>query len=128
MANSPMIELGSHAMRWLRRQSPRDLARGGVAGAEGVATREAARTLFQLGGYRVLPEVVREALRREVETRAARVLASASLLEARSAAAARLAAPTVRAAGLRIAAHLGVAAGAGAIIDGSWAALNAARR
>jgi hypothetical protein len=128
MEKSPVIVLGSNAMRWLRRQSPRDLARGGIAGAEGVAAREAAHTLFRLGGHRVLPEAAREAIRRAVESRAARVLASASVLESRASIAVRLAAPTAQTAGLRIVGHLGVAAGAGALIDGSWAAMHAARR
>lgn len=126
----PMIVLGSSAMRWLRRQSGRDLARGGIAGAEGVATREAAQTLFRLGGERVLPAAARDALRSAVESRAANMLASATVLEssAASALAPGLAAQTVRAAGRRIAGRLGVAAGAGAVIDGGWAVMHAVRR
>jgi hypothetical protein len=130
MEVSPMIVLGSGAMRWLRRQSGRDLARGGIAGAEGIATREAAQTLFRLGGERVLPTAARDALRAAVESGASNMLASASVLESNAAAAVvpGLAAQTIRTAARRIAGRLGVAAGAGAVIDGGWAVVHAVRR
>jgi hypothetical protein len=120
------IVLGARAMRWLRRQTGRDLARGGIAGAEGVATRDAAQVLFRLGGWRVLPASARDWLRSTVERRASEVLAGAALFESRAATSAT--ATTLRAAGLRVVGRLGVAAGAGALIDGSWATAQAVRR
>jgi hypothetical protein len=129
-----MIVLGSNAMQWLKRYSGRDLARSGIAGAEGVATREAAQTLFRLGGQRVLPPAVRDALRAAVEARAARMIAGGSVLESQAVAAvlpgvaSRTASQTLRAAGRQIAGRIGVAAGAGALIDGGWAITQAVRR
>jgi hypothetical protein len=129
-----MIVLGSSAIRWLKRQSGRDLARSGIAGAEGVAARDAALTLFRLGGRRVLSPALRDALRATIENRASRILSSATVLESSAAAtvvpglATSGAAETLRAAGRQVVGRLGVAAGAGALIDGGWALTQAIRR
>src|SRR5262249_18450202 len=53
----------------------RDAVRGGVAGAEAVASRAAAQVLFETGGRKVLPAALQRALRGAVERETSRVLA-----------------------------------------------------
>jgi hypothetical protein len=117
------------------RVTRRDALRGTVAGAQGHAARCAAKALFEAGGRSVLPASVQSAVRVAVEREASRVLAAVGLLESgaatrllESGAARAAAAQTVRAAGRQILRSVGAAAGAGAVIDGGWALVQAARR
>jgi len=115
----------------------RDAMRSGVAGAEAVAARSAAHLLFEAGGRRVLPASLQRALRGAVEREASRVLTGVALLEAGSTtvaqavdvgAARTVAAQAARAAGRQVLRSVGAAAGAGAVIDGGWALLQAIGR
>lgn len=117
------------------RVTRRDALRGSVAGTQGHAARCAAKALFEAGGRTVLPVPVQSAVRAAIEREASRVLAAVGLLESGAATqmleggAARAAAvQTVRAAGRQILKSVGKAAGAGVVIDGGWALIQAARR
>ena len=113
--------------------------RGAAAGAEAIAARGAAQALFEAGGRRVLPATVQHAVRTAVESQSARLLtadAGKRLLESGVAAAAlgessvvrTLAAQSVRRAGRQLLRGVTAAAGAGALIDGGWALVSAAKR
>jgi hypothetical protein len=113
--------------------------RGAVAGARGVAACGAARTLFEAGGRKVLPAAVQQAVRSAVENEASRLLLADTgkrLLESSGAAAGwvegsvarAVAAQTVRGAGRQLLRGVTAAAGAGAMVDGGWALVDAARR
>ncbi len=115
----------------------RDATRGAVAGAEAVAARSAAHVLFEAGGKNVLPASLQQALRGAVEREATRMLTGVAVLEAGSAAAAQaveagaargIAAQVARAAGRQVLRRVGAAAGAGALIDGGWALVQAVGR
>jgi hypothetical protein len=123
-------------MKWLS-MARRDAMRSGVAGAEAVAARSAAQVLFEAGGRTVLPASLQRALRSAVEREASRVLAGTALLEAGAATAAQaaeggvvqvVAAQAARAAGRQVLRSVGAAAGAGALIDGGWALVQAVGR
>src|SRR5579859_8288990 len=115
----------------------RDALRSGVAGAEAVAARPGAQALFAAAGHRVFPSSLQGAIRGAVEHQASRALGAAGLLEAGVARAALPAAESgaavsalsmgVRAAGRQVLRSVGAAAGAGALIDGGWALVQAAR-
>jgi hypothetical protein len=116
-------------MKWLT-FSHRDAIRAGVAGSEAVVARSAAQALFHAGGSRVLPASLQRAVRSAVEREAARVLAGVGLLEAGASAIAQAAEATAvrsaaaqaaRAAGRQVLRSVGVAASAGAVIDGGFA-------
>jgi hypothetical protein len=115
----------------------RDAMRSGVAGAEAVAARSAAQVLFEAGGKAVLPASLQRALRGAVEREASRVLTGVGLLEAGASTAVQaaesgamrvVAAQAARAAGRQVLKTVGAAAGAGALIDGGWALLQAVGR
>jgi hypothetical protein len=117
------------------RLTGRDALRGSIAGSKGHAARCAAQTLFEAGGRAVLPAPVQSAVRVAVEREASRVLAAVGLLDSGAAAplleggAVRaVAAQSARAAGRQILRSVGAAAGAGAVVDGGWALLQAVRR
>jgi hypothetical protein len=124
-------------MVWKLRVTRRDAMRGGVAGMHSVAAREAAHSLFHAGGQTILPVTVQRAVRSAVEGETARVLAGVGMLEAGAAAAApaatgasvaRAAAThTVRMASRHVLRSVSLAAGAGALVDGGWALVHAAR-
>ncbi len=118
------------------RVTRRDAIRGSVAGTQGHAARVAAQALFEAGGSAVLPAQVQSAVRIVVEREASRVLAGIGLLESGATGAARMleggvgrtaAMQTARAAGRQILRSVGAAAGAGAVIDGGWALVQAVR-
>jgi hypothetical protein len=125
---------------WQFRVTRRDAARGAAAGAQGVAVREAARTLFEAGGRTVLPVALQQAVRSAVESEASKLLAvdaGKRLLESSGAAAVgivegaaarTLAAQTLRGAARQLLRGVTAAAGAGALIDGAWALVSAGRR
>jgi hypothetical protein len=113
--------------------------RGAVAGAQGVAVSGAARALFEAGGREVLPVAVQHAVRGAVENETSRLLAvnaTKRLIESSGAAAGlfeggaarSLAAQTVRGAGRQLLRGAAAAAASGALIDGGWALIDAARR
>jgi hypothetical protein len=113
-----------------------DAVRGVVAGARGVSARGAAQALFEAGGRSVLPAPVQSAVRSAVERQASIALAGAGLLESGAMRAAQVlegggaravAVQTARAAGRQIARSVGVAAGAGAVLDGAFALVHAVR-
>ena len=119
------------------RVTRRDALRGSVAGAQGHAARCAAQALFEAGGRAVLPASVQGAVRTAVEREASRVLAGVGLLESGATTTARMlesggartaAMQTARAAGRQVLRSVGTAAGAGALIDGGWALVQAVRR
>src|SRR5579859_5376950 len=117
------------------RVTRRDALRGSVAGTQGHVARCAAQALFEGGGRSVLPAPMQSAVRLAVEREASRVLAAVGLLEARATsqmleggAARAVAVQTARAAGRQILRSVGAAAGAGAVIDGGWALIQAVRR
>jgi hypothetical protein len=117
------------------RVTRRDALRGSFAGTQGYAARCAAQALFDAGGRAVLPAPIQSAVRVAVEREASRVLAAVGLLESgatrqmlEGGAARAVAEQTVRAAGRQILRSVGTAAGAGAVIDGGWALVQAARR
>ncbi len=119
------------------RVTRRDALRGSVAGTQGHAARCAAQALFEAGGRTVLPAAVQGAVRTAVEREASRVLAGVGLLESGATTTARMleggaaraaAVQTARAAGRQILRSVGAAAGAGALIDGGWALVQAVRR
>ena len=117
------------------RVTRRDALRGSVAGTQGHAARYAAQALFEAGGRAVLPAPVRSAVRVAVEREASRVLAAVGLLESgatrpmlEGGAARAAAVQTARVAGRQILRSVGAAAGAGAVIDGGWALVQAVRR
>jgi hypothetical protein len=118
------------------RVTRRDALRGSVAGTQGHAARCAAHALFEAGGRAVLPAPVQSAVRVAVEREASRVLAAVGVLESGTTSAARMleggaartvAGQTARAAGRQILRSVGAAAGAGAVIDGGWALVQAVR-
>jgi hypothetical protein len=118
------------------RVTRRDALRGSVAGTQGHAARCAAHALFEAGGRAVLPAPVQSAVRVAVEREASRVLAAVGVLESGATSTARMleggaaravAAQTVRTAGRQILRSVGAAAGAGAVIDGGWALVQAVR-
>src|SRR5580704_15149828 len=116
----------------------RDAIRSSVAGAEAVAARTAAQTLFESGGRKLLPATLQRVLRGAVEREASRVLGGVPLLEAgASGAVARgvestamqtVVGQTVRAASRQVLRSVTAAAGAGAVIDGGWALVQVAGR
>jgi len=121
----------------VRRQ---DALRGAVAGAQAVAARTAAHALFEAGGHEILPAAVQQAVRSAVERHASRLLAGAGVLESGASATVRAiegraaeasvqaaARQTAGAAGRRLLRGVSAAAGAGAVIDGGWALLQAVR-
>jgi hypothetical protein len=117
------------------RVTRRDALRGSVAGTQGHAARCAAQALFETGGRAVLPAPVQSAVRVAVEREASRVLAAVGLLESgatrqmlEGSAARAAAVQTARVAGRQILRSVGAAAGAGAVIDGGWALVQAVRR
>jgi hypothetical protein len=117
------------------RVTGRDALRGSIAGTQGHAARCAAQALFEAGGRAVLPAPVQSAVRVAVEREASRVLAAVGLLESgatrqmlEGGAARAAAAQTARVAGRQILRSVGAAAGAGAVIDGGWALVQAVRR
>lgn len=110
--------------------------RGAVAGAEALAARSAAHVLFEAGGKKVLPASLQWALRGALEREAAR-LTGVGLLEAglttavqvaQAGAVRGVAAQVARAAGRQVMRRVGAAAGAGALIDGGWALVQAVGR
>ncbi len=118
------------------RVTRRDALRGSVAGAQGHGARCAAHALFEAGGRTILPAPVQSAVRVAVEREASRVLAAVGVLESGTTSAARMleggsaravAAQTARTAGRQILRSVGAAAGAGAVIDGGWALVQAVR-
>ncbi len=118
------------------RVTRRDALRGSVAGTQGHAARCAAQALFEAGGRGVLPAPVQSAVGVAVAGVASRVLAAVGLLESGATTTAQLleggaaravAAQTARAAGRQILESLGAAAGAGAVIDGGRAPIQAVR-
>jgi hypothetical protein len=101
---------------------------------EGAAARGAAQKLFEAGGREVLPAAVQQWVRGTVESQACLVTgweAGRQLVVSTGVAAergiTRVAAQTVAGAGRQILRGVGAAAGAGALIDGGWALLGAAR-
>jgi hypothetical protein len=127
------------SMRLLR-VTRQDALRGAIAGARAVGLRGAAQALFEAGGRKVLPPAAQQALRSAVERQAARLVAGVGLLESTASTAARVleegaarataqsaATQTVRAAGRQLLRGMTAAAGAGALIDGGWALLQAVR-
>jgi hypothetical protein len=118
----------------------RDAMRGGVAGAEAVASRAAAQAIFDAGGRKVLPGALQRAVRAAVERETSSLLTAGGLLESAApslagasravdASAARVfAGHTLRAASRQVLRSVGAAAGAGALIDGGWALMHAVRR
>ncbi|MDP9036027.1 MAG: hypothetical protein M3O50_14600, partial [Myxococcota bacterium] len=62
-------------MKWPDRLTKRDALRAGSAAKHAVAASAAAQTLFQVGGGRVLPAPLRQALLASAEKAASRVLA-----------------------------------------------------
>ena len=116
------------------RVTGRDALRGSVAGTQGHLARGAAHALFEAGGRAVLPAPLQTAVREAVERQASKVLVAAGLLESRttaqlleSGATRAVAMQTASAAGRQILRSVGVAAGAGAAIDGGWALIHAVR-
>lgn len=119
------------------RVTRRDALRGSIAGTRGAAARGAAQALFEAGGRSVLPEAVQGAVRSAVERQASLALAGVGLLESGAATTARaieggagraMVLQTTRAAGRQILRGVGAAAGAGALLDGGWALVQAVRR
>jgi hypothetical protein len=113
-----------------------DALRGAIAGSRGVSLRTTALTLFEAGGRRVLPESVQRAVRGAVESEASKVLLGAGLLEPGASPVVRLleggtarvvAVEGARAASRQILRTVGAAAGAGAVVDGGWALVQAVR-
>jgi hypothetical protein len=120
----------------LTRVTRLDALRGVIAGSRAVSLRESALTLFQAGGRRVLPEAVQRAVRGAVEGEASKLLLGAGWLERGAAPAVRLiesgtarvvAVQGAQAAGRQILRSVGAAAGAGAMVDGGWALVQAVR-
>lgn len=118
------------------RVSRLDALRGALAGSRAVALRAAAQSLFDAGGHRVLPAALQRAVKGAVENEASRLLVGAGLLEQGASGAVRLlesgAARVVAVQGARAAARqvlrtVGAAAGAGALLDGGWALVQAVR-
>jgi hypothetical protein len=118
------------------RVTRRDALRGGIAGTHGTAARGAAEVLFEAGGRSILPAPVQKAVRSAVERHASIALAGAGLLESgakrvgilEGSAVRSVAVQTARAAGRQVLRSVGIAAGAGAAMDGGWAAFQAVRR
>jgi hypothetical protein len=111
-----------------------DALRSAIAGSAGASARGAAHALFEAGGRRVLPAAVQQAVRGAVEKEAARVLTSVGVLPPGASAATRMlrgsatqtvVLQTARAASRQVLRNVSAAAGAGALIDGGWAAIQA---
>ncbi len=118
------------------RLTTRDALRGSLAGTHGHAARHAAQVLFDAGGGAVLPGPVQNAVRVAVEREASRVLAAVGLIESAGTTTAQLieggtvraiTMQAARAAGRQILRSVGAAAGAGAVVDGGWALVQAVR-
>jgi hypothetical protein len=116
-----------------------DALRSAVAGTAGASLRDAAETLFEAGGRRVLPTAVQRAVRSTVEQEAAKLLTGSGLLRQSASAAGRMveggngavratALQGVRAAGRQILRSVGSAAAMGALVDGGWATVHAVTR
>ena len=86
----------------------------------------AAQALFEAGGREILPPSIQKAVRDVVEGEASRVLAGVRLLEGGVARVAT--AQTAGAAARQILRSVGVAAGAGVVVDGGWAIVQVLRR
>jgi hypothetical protein len=113
-----------------------DAVRGAIAGTKAVSVRAAAHALFEAGGRKVLPAAVQSAVRRAVESEASRLLVGVGVMEQSAASAVRIleggAARAVAVTGAREASKqilrgVGAAAGAGALVDGGWALVQAVR-
>jgi hypothetical protein len=113
-----------------------DAIRGAIAGTKAVSVRAAAHALFEAGGRKVLPAAVQRAVRSAVESEASRLLVGVGVLEQGASTAVRMfeggAARAVAAQGAREASKqilkgVGAAAGAGAVVDGGWALVQAVR-
>jgi hypothetical protein len=126
-------------MRWQLGATKRDAMRGATAGAHAVAARGAAQAIFAAGGRNVLPAAVQEMVRGTVEHETSKLLVAGGKRWIESAGGQALAmvtgttgrsvaAQTVRGAGRQLARGMSTAAGAGALIDGGWALIGAARR
>jgi hypothetical protein len=116
----------------------RDALRASAAGSRGVAASGAAHALFEAGGGAILPAQLQSALRASVEHEASRLLTRAGLIESgattttarllEGGAAKEIVSQSARAAGRQILRGVGAAAGAGAVIDGGWALVQAIGR
>jgi hypothetical protein len=106
-----------------------DALRASIAGSKSVAAKAAAQALFEAGGKKVLPESVQRALRGAVEREASRLLSAVGMAErALESNAARAAAVQgARAAGRQVLRGVAASAGAGALVDGGWALVQAVR-
>jgi hypothetical protein len=119
------------------RITKRDALRASAAGSRGVAASGAAHALFEAGGGAILPAQLQSALRASVEHEASRLLTGVALIESGATTTARLleggaakgiVSQSARAAGRQILRGIGAAAGAGAVIDGGWALVQAIGR
>ena len=106
-----------------------DALRASIAGSKAVAVKAAAQALFEAGGKKVLPETVQRAVRGAVEREASRLLSAVGMAEkALEGTAARAAAVQgARAAGRQMLRGVAASAGAGALVDGGWALVQAVR-
>ncbi len=127
---------GWYAWSMRIRVTRRDALRGSIAGSQGQTARYGAQVLFEAGGNAILPASVRNAVRVTVERESSRALTAVGLLESSVTTTARMleggaartvATQTARIAGRQILRSVGAAAGAGALIDGGWALVQAVR-